>query len=168
MRKLIFLVVMAMVGCRSHPDAPVSAASPAAAPTPTPTPAPAPPPPAPSGLSLADRLAQEAASRPSAGLRVERVLAALSAEGEMQVLASPVLARFCLVGRTRDDMGVAACEYDSDADAERGREHSRRSFDRLVPNRTLSVHRGTLLTVTYPGTASASAADRLVSAFEAM
>jgi hypothetical protein len=164
MRKLMFVVVMVMVGCTSHSDAPVSAASPAAAAAP----APAPPAPAPSGLSLGDRLAQEAASRPGGGLRVERVLAALSAEGETQVLASPVLARFCLMGRTRDGLGVAACEYDSEADAERGREHSRRSFDRLVPNRTLSVHRGTLLTVTFPGTASASAADRLVSAFEAM
>jgi len=166
MRKLVFVFVMAIVGCASHKDAPVSAASPAAEPAPAPA-APAPVP-APSGVSLADRLAQEAASRSTGGLRVEQVLAALSVEGETQVLASPVLARFCLAGRTRAGLGVAACEYASDEDAERGREHSRRSFDRLVPNRTLAVHRGTLLTVTFPGAASASAADRLVSAFEAL
>jgi hypothetical protein len=124
-----------------------------------------PTPPAPSSLSLVERLAVEAASRPGARVSAERVRDGL---GEIQrwkqVLASPVQARFCMAGQTPGGVGVAVCEYESAAAAARGRSYSHATFDRLIPGRQLSLNGQTLLTLTAPPSL-AGEAHRLAATF---
>jgi len=118
--------------------------------------------------SLAQQLAAESAARPAAGPRAEDVVASLGGAAGKQVLARPVLARYCYAGRTAAGLGVAVCQYDSEAAARRGLDHSHRTFDRLVPNRTLAVHGPTLLTVTEPTENDRSDAERLIAQFQTM
>jgi hypothetical protein len=125
--------------------------------------------------SLAEQLSSEATERPKAGPRAEDVLAAFAraddpVTGAMQVLARPVLARYCIAGRTAAGLAVVVCEYDSEEAARRGRERSERAFGRAIPDRTLAVRRAALLTLTRPTADPALAveAGRLVGLFETM
>ena len=104
-------------------------------------------------LTLNERLAREAASRPSGALAAETVAAKLSAAGVpigalRQVLARPLGARYCALARTASGLVVSLCEFDDDAQAARGVDLSRKTFDRLIPGRRLAHRRGTLLTLT--------------------
>ena len=104
-------------------------------------------------LTLIERLAREAASRPSGSLPAETVAAKLSAAGVpigalKQVLARPLGARYCALARTASGLVISLCEFDDDAQAARGVDLSRRTFDRLIAGRRLAHRRGTLLTLT--------------------
>ena len=103
--------------------------------------------------SEAERLAREAASRPPATPRVEDVLTALARAGlapgrPQQVLARTLGASFCASAATAQGTGVAVCEFSSEEVARRGLAFSRLAFDRIIPGRTLTLNRKTLLTVT--------------------
>ena len=132
---------------------------PAAAPSPPPPPTAVAatggrrPPPSRGRSPCNERLAREAASRPSGVLPAETVAAKLSAAGVpigalKQVLARPLGARYCALARTASGLVVSLCEFDDDAQAARGVDLSRRTFDRLIPGRRLAHRRGTLLTLT--------------------
>lgn len=104
-------------------------------------------------LTLQERLAREAASRPAGGLRAEAVAAAFARDGIalspwQQVLARTVGARFCLAAHSAAGLGVSVCEFRDPADAARGLAGSHATFDRLIPNRRLESNRGTVLTLT--------------------
>jgi hypothetical protein len=136
-------------------------------------PAPAPPPV--QGATLGERLAREAATRPAGALRAERVANALAAGGLpvaplKQVLARTVGARYCAATHTDAGLGVAVCEFASEADAARGLAYSRETFDRLVPGRRLARNGSTLLTLTRaaPGARLDAEAARAAAIFVAM
>src|SRR5262245_7413639 len=101
------------------------------APPPLPAPRAVPDPPAPAPVSatvagptgapltLAEQLEREAATRPRAAMSAETVAAALSAGGVpvgplKQVLARPLGARYCALGRTPAGLIVSLCEFDDD------------------------------------------------------
>jgi len=139
-----------LLACSSRPAPPPAALAAAPSPARLPEPAPAPP------LSLGDRLAREASSRPADAVRMEDVVAALEAHGvavarTRQVLGSTVGARYCAVALTADGLGVAACEYDSDEAARAGLVSSQARFDEKIPGRRLVVNGKTLLTVAPAG-----------------
>jgi hypothetical protein len=109
-------------------------------------------------LPLPERLAREAASRPSSGPPVEAVAAALSRSGIQmgplhQVLGRTIGARFCMAGHTRPGLVVSICEFADEPQAVRGMAWSRQTFDRLIPNRRLERNRSTVLTLTRPALA---------------
>ena len=64
------------------------------------------------------------------------------------MLARPLGARYCALARTASGLVVSLCEFDDDAQAARGVDLSRKTFDRLIPGRRLAHRRGTLLTLT--------------------
>jgi len=148
-RPLSALVLTSMLAaaCHKHPTPP-------SPPPPTASqPAVAEPAPAEGPLTLNERLAREAASRPSGAVPAETVAARLSAAGVpigalKQVLARPLGARYCALARTASGLVVSLCEFDDDAQAARGVDLSRKTFDRLIPGRRLAHRRGTLLTLT--------------------
>jgi len=158
---LISASILAALGaCSSRPHG-MAAATPApvaAAPAPT----------RPDGaLSLGERLAREAASRPAGGLRVEAVAQTLAAGGLAlgplhQVLARTVGARYCASARSAAGSAVALCEFADDATAARGLDYSRATFDRLVPGRRLARARNLTVTLTpaQPGAGFADDASR--------
>ena len=149
-RSLYVLALISIVaaGCHKRPPPP--------SPPPPPTasqPAAAEPTAVAGPLTLNERLTREAASRPSGGLPAETVAAKLSAAGVpigalRQVLARPLGARYCALARTASGLVVSLCEFDDDAQAARGVDLSRKTFDRLIPGRRLAHRRGTLLTLT--------------------
>jgi hypothetical protein len=105
------------------------------------------------GHYLAERLAAEAAARPSGTVTVEDVVAALGAAGdpaiaERQVVASIVGARYCAILETRSGLLLSVCEFESRQAAETGVQVSRARFDRLVPGRRFELNGSTLLTIT--------------------
>jgi len=132
--------------------------------------------------TLAERLSAEAQGRPATSLSAERVTEALSRAGLAlgpltQVLGRTIGARYCASTATPAGLGVAVCEFADDAEAARGLDYSHRTFDRLVPGRTLLRNRGTVLTLTPgdPGAANAPApapavaeATRAATAFAAL
>ena len=128
--------------------------------------------------NLAQRLAAEAAERPAAsaaGPRVEDVATALRRAGvavtpPSQVLARTIGARYCAATSTPTGLALAVCEFADEAGAERGLAYSHRTFDRLVPGRTLLRNRSTVLTLSGGGTDGALAADttRVSSLFAAL
>jgi hypothetical protein len=149
--------VLALVGLTLI--AACSSRQPAAAPPP-----PAPPPGASDNLTLAERLAREAASRTAGGPRAEEVAAALARAGVevrsfQQVLARTVTARFCMAGHTESGLAVAVCEFSDDADAARGLAYSRQRFDALVPDRRLERNGKAVLTLTRASTGNAVDAE---------
>ena len=139
------------------------------------TPAPPAPPPPDDHFSLAERLAKEAASRPAGTPRAEDVAAALGRAGVglrsfQQVLARTVSARFCMAGHTDAGLAVSVCEFADDAAAARGADYSRRTFDRLIPNRRLQRNGPTLLTLTGAATTPAAGGEaaRAAAAFASL
>ena len=126
-------------------------------------------------LSLNQRLAREAAGRPSGVISTETVAATLSAGGVpigalKQVLARPLGARYCALARTAAGLVISVCEFDDDAQAARGIDLSRKTFDRLIPGRRLTHKRGTLMTLTVgtPDARRAAEAARAESVFAAL
>jgi len=124
---------------------------------------PAPPVPAPAAggerLTLVERLTREAESRPAGALRAEDVASAFQRAGidlppMKQVLARTVGARFCMSSLTAAGLGVAVCEFTDDGEAARGLDYSRRTFDRLIPDRRLVRNHRTVLTLTRSRAAS--------------
>jgi hypothetical protein len=156
------------------PAPPATATPPAPAPAVGTTPAPAAGP-AEGPLTLPERLAREAATRPSGGISADLVASALSDAGVplgalKQVLARPVGARYCALARTAAGLVVSVCEFEDDAGAARGVDLSRRTFDRLIPGRRLIHRHGTLLTLTVgtPDARRAAEAARAEKAFAAL
>jgi hypothetical protein len=103
--------------------------------------------------SIMERLTREAQSRPATAPRAEAVEQALAAAGLplsrwKQVLGSPIGARFCMAGQTVAGSVVAVCEFGSPAEASAGVAYSHRTFDALIPNRSLVQRGQTVLTVT--------------------
>ncbi len=129
---------------RPAPPAPPNAVAPAAV-----TPA-APPIEAP---SLGGLLARERGARPMAMPAVEQVASAIQSSGVTlpplkQVLARTIGARYCAAGTTAIGLAVAVCEFGSADEAERGLAFSHGTFDRLIPGRSLTRNRTTVLTLT--------------------
>jgi len=130
--------------------------------------------------NLAQRLAAEAAARPgatatAAGPRVEDVATALRQAGltvtpPSQVLARTIGARYCAAASTPAGLALAVCEFADEAGAERGLAYSHRTFDRLLPGRTLLRNRSTVLTLSGGDAGPALAADttRVSSVFAAL
>jgi hypothetical protein len=130
---------------------------------------------APDNRPLAERLTAEAESRPVGALRAEAVAAALQQAGIgvhplRQVLASAIGARFCMAAPAASGLGVAVCEFATDAEAARGLAYSRQTFDRLIPNRRLLQNHATVLTLTRPSDSRAldEQAARAAQAFTAL
>jgi hypothetical protein len=114
-------------------------------------PAPAPP----SEGSLTERLATEARARPPGAPRLEDLVAALGRDGIVvqrthQVLAGTVGASYCAAAIMGRGLGLAVCEFESNDAAAAGLARSHKTFDRLIPDRLLVVHRQALLTLTHP------------------
>jgi hypothetical protein len=65
-----------------------------------------------------------------------------------QVLARTVGARYCASARAPAGSAVALCEFADDAEATRGLDYSRATFDRLVPGRRLARAHNLTLTLT--------------------
>jgi hypothetical protein len=166
LNRSLYLVALASIltaSCQTRPTPPASAsasASPASS---------RPPPPAAGAaveepISLQERLAREAVTRPSGVISTETVAARLSAAGVpigalKQVLARPLGARYCALARTASGLVVSVCEFEDDVQAARGVDLSRRTFDRLIPGRRLTHKRGTLLTLTLGPSDSRRAAE---------
>lgn len=150
MRASTALACLLLIACNSKP--PAAPPSPAASAPPAPAAAPAAAPETGPALSLADRLAKEASSRPEGAIRLEDVVAALKEHGvsvarTRQVLGSMVGARYCAIAMTAHGLGVAACEFDSPESARAGLVSSQARFDSEIPGRQLLVNGKTLLTV---------------------
>jgi hypothetical protein len=138
-----------------EPRAPVVARAPEAPPVPAGGPADL------RRRSILDRLTLEAQSRPAAAPKVEVVEQALAAAGVplqrwKQVLASPIGARFCMTGQTATGTVVAVCEFGSAAEASAGISYSHKTFDALIPNRSLIQRGPTVVTITRPASPSDS------------
>ncbi len=164
------LVLTAACSTRPAPPAPSSPPSAASAAPPAPVAAAGEGP-----LSLNQRLAREAAGRPSGVISAETVAATLSAAGVpigtlKQVLARPLGARYCALARTAAGLVVSVCEFDDDVQAARGVDVSRKTFDRLIPGRRLTHKRGTLMTLTVgtPDAKRAAEAARAESVFASL
>jgi len=151
-RPLILLIVLASAACTPRPRPAARSTTTA---TTTTTAAPPALPQVRDARTLGERLAAERAARPAGTLRPEDVAGALEKAGIAvapiaQVLASTVGARYCAATTTAAGLAVAVCEFADTADAERGLAYSRRTFDRLIPGRTLARNRATVLTLTTP------------------
>lgn len=110
--------------------------------------------------SILERLTHEAQHRPDAAPKVEAVAQALATAGMplerwKQVLASPIGARFCMNGQTTQGTVVAVCEFGSAAEASAGVSYSHKTFDALIPNRSLIQRGSTVVTITRPAVPTA-------------
>jgi hypothetical protein len=158
---VLVLTSILIAACHTRATQP----SPPAPPSPSAPPAPAAVRAAPEEpLTLNERLAREAATRPSGVISTEAVAVALSTAGVpigslKQVLARPLGARYCALARTPSGLVVSLCEFDDDALAARGVDLSRRTFDRLIPGRRLAHKRGTLMTLTVGAPDAARSAE---------
>ena len=131
----------------------LTACAPRTPPAATPPPSAASPKPPAEAPSLGGLLAREREARPAATLAVEQVASALQHAGVplspmKQVLARTVGACYCAASTTAAGLAVAVCEFGTDADAERGLAYSHRTFDPLIPGRTLTRNHATVLTLT--------------------
>jgi hypothetical protein len=111
-------------------------------------------------LPLSERLLREANDHPEARENVERALkefatAGISFTRTRQALARPLSAHYCATALTDSGLGLSLCAFRDAQTAEQGRELSRRSFDALIPGRTLLVRASTLLTITEPASEQA-------------
>ena len=106
-------------------------------------------------LPLAERLMHEASDQPEARQQVALAFARFREAGvtltrTRQALARPLRAQYCETGLTAGGLALALCAFPDQEAALRGRELSQRSFDALIPGRTLLVQEGNLLTITKP------------------
>lgn len=107
-------------------------------------------------VPLFERLAMEAAERPTDTPRAEAVLEALSAAGvsvvgARQYLAATVDASYCVGGQTAAGLHVAICEYPGAGEAAAGRLASLERFRDVAPGREIIVNRKTTLTLSNAG-----------------
>ena len=149
---LLALLSLTLISCRERPPAEPPAPDPEVL-----------------RLPLGERLAREANARPPGAVRVEQVLSALERGGitvarRRQVLATTLGAAYCASAVTTTGVALSLCEYPAADVARRGLEYSRRTFDRLIPDRRLLVNGQTLLTVTPAATAEARAAAAIFAA----
>jgi len=170
---LSLAAALAVAACTAR--APSGAVSAATATTAAPPPPAAAAAPAGGRLDLGQRLAREAALRPGSGLRIEAVARAFAGAGLTlgplhQVLARTVGARYCAAARSPAGSALALCEFADEAEAARGLDYSRATFDRLVPGRRLLRARNLTLTFTpaEAGAAFAAEADRAASLLAAL
>lgn len=106
-------------------------------------------------LPLAQRLMLEASEHPEARQNVDRFLKSLQDAGikmtrTHQALARPLSARYCATALTAAGLGLSMCAFADESAAQQGRALSQRSFDALIPGRTLLVDKANLLTITDP------------------
>jgi hypothetical protein len=123
-------------------------------------------------LSVPDRFAREATSRPTGVPRIEDCLAAWKAVGaeireERQHLGAPFQALYCDGFQTGNDVHVSVCEYKDAAAATAGREVSEKGFA-SVPDRKVYRNGGTTFTVRIGTKSPANDAlvKKMVTAFE--
>ncbi len=128
---------------------------------------------APQGLSLPERLTAEAQARPAAALRAENIFAAVVQTGveiteRTQYLASSLGAGYCQNAKTKNDLSITVCEFESDEAATKGRAAALAAVP--VANRRIEVHHATTLQIIEapPSVQSAKLADAVVSAFNAL
>jgi hypothetical protein len=180
----VVMLVTGLVACRSSdasrqssPPAspPLSSASlPAPAPLPGENdPAPTSPAPLPEALSLGDRLAREASSRPAGAVRSEALVAALEAKGiavarTRQVLGKTLNARYCAIAVTGAGLVASVCEFDSEAAARTAAKDSEERFGEAMPNRRFVTNGKSLLTVANLRDAVDDEARAIAAAFTAL
>jgi hypothetical protein len=104
-------------------------------------------------LPLPERLAVEAATRPTRAIQPQQLIDALAQQGvaitrHRQVLASPIDASYCETMSSEQGLALSLCEYRDDDAAQRGMAKSKSAFDRLLPGRSLDARANSLLTVT--------------------
>lgn len=122
-------------------------------------------------LPLGERLMHEANDYPEARAAIEASLARLQDHGialtrTRQALARPLAARYCATALTAEGLGLSLCAFADREAAEAGRARSHRSFDALIPGRSLYVQESSLLTVTQPQSdAARDEAERIRAAF---
>ena len=122
--------------------------------------------------TLGGLLARERDTRSHATPAVEQVATALERAGVplspmKQVLARTVGARYCAASTTTAGLAVAVCEFGSDAEAASGLAFSHRTFDPLIPGRSLTRNGATVLTLT-PASSTANVhaqAERAAATF---
>ncbi|HET9450974.1 MAG TPA: hypothetical protein VFO83_08840, partial [Aggregicoccus sp.] len=101
-------------------------------------------------LPLLERLAREAAARPTNTPRTEQVLEALQGAGlvlgeQRQYLGATTGARYCYSARSLRGLQLSVCEFEDAASATRGR--GRVLGSRPPPGRTVLLNRATTLLV---------------------
>lgn len=124
-------------------------------------------------MNVEQRFAQEARDRPDGGgPRVEAVYAAFTKAGLVQTeqrqhAAGPFGAAYCVGAKYDADVHASVCEYPSEEAAEKGREGSLKSFQK-VPNRDVLRHGTTTLTLRQGAKTPASEAKvkKMIGAFE--
>ena len=136
---------------------------------------PAPPSPAamPENLSLTERLAREAASRPQGAIRTEELVAALQAKGvavarTRQVLGKTLHARYCGIAVTRDGLVASVCEFGSAPEAAAALKDSEQRFGKAMPNRRLATNGKSLLTIANLRDSAAQEASAVEATFAAL
>jgi hypothetical protein len=115
-------------------------------------PAPQPPAPLPENVSLTDRLAREASSRPAGAVRSEALVEALKARGiavtrTRQVLGKTLDARYCAIAVTAAGLVASVCEFDSEAAARAAVKDSEQRFGKPMPDRRFVTNGKSLLTI---------------------
>lgn len=123
---------------------------------------------------LVARLGYEASHRPAATVKAEQVLDALDRRElvvatRRQFLGVTVHASYCLGGKTRDGIAIAACEYPDPAAATAGKAFMDQRFAAMSPLARRAVRGSTVLTITDPSVdAHATVVARGFDAFAAL
>jgi hypothetical protein len=184
-RDAVFVLVACLAGCRSAdtsrqsgPSASFSPISAVALPSSPPLPgdsdpAPASPAPLPENLSIFERLAREASSRPAGAVRTEELVAALEAKGvsiarTRQVLGKTLNARYCAIAVTGAGLVASVCEYSSASEALAARNDSEQRFGRPMPDRRLVTNGKSLLTIANLRDSAAGEASTVAATFAAL
>ncbi|MBA3503220.1 MAG: hypothetical protein M4D80_05110 [Myxococcota bacterium] len=150
------VLLIALVACKDKPKPP-------------PTPPPERPEPA---RGLGDQLRYEAEHRPGGPLAVEAVLAKLATAGAAvdpikQYLGKTARARYCAGGHTREGLGIAVCEYESEEAARTGRDHVTTAFPN-VPGRKIELRGALSLTTTATDAEDEALRAKVEESFRAM
>jgi hypothetical protein len=183
-RDVVLVVLAGLVGCRAGDTrqtgarpggAAISTAGLAVAPSLPGDHDPAPPSPAalPDGVSLVDRMAREASSRPATAVRSEALVIALEAQGisvarTRQVLGKTLRARYCGLAVTATGLVASVCEYDSAPEAVAAMKDSVERFGKAMPNRRLLTNGNSLLTIANVRDAVEAEARTVAQAFAAL
>jgi hypothetical protein len=136
-------------------------------------PAPPSPAPLPENLSLQERLAREASSRPDGAVRTEELVAALKAKGvavarTRQVLGKTLNARYCAIAVTDAGVVASVCEFDTPSDALEAAKDSELRFGKPMPNRRFVTNGKSLLTIANLRDAVESEARAIAATFAAL
>jgi hypothetical protein len=136
-------------------------------------PAPEPPAPLPENVSLVDRLAREASSRPAGAVRSEALVAALETRGvkvarSRQVLGKTLDARYCAIAVTAAGLVASVCEFDTAAAAAAAAKDSERRFGKPMPDRRFVTNGKSLLTIANLRDTVEGEASTIAAAFAAL